>query len=306
MDQFHPSIVPSQVCKIETESSPLTILEKIEFDQHSTETFAHNYTDEERATIEEITCDQSDSVYWLKYRKGLITVSNFQRVVSHMGVLEKSGKPSVATSNLVDTVINGAKFKGNESTKYGKREEPKALRAYEVKASTGHTNVVVSRCGLFISKEFNIGASPDGILKCDCHGTRLIEIKCPITLSCKNIASMNFLHMYDNQRYALKKSGNTYYAQIQGQMGVTGIHEADLVVWDGKKVLVVPEPFDQEYWLVLSDKLSKFFQDNIMPAVRQTKTSKPVLQERTDVQNKVSRTTGRYSCGKCGENCRRM
>ena len=39
-------------------------------------------------------------------------------------------------------------------------------------------NLSVEKCGLFVSKEGVLGASPDGIISCDCHGSGVLEIKC--------------------------------------------------------------------------------------------------------------------------------
>ena len=85
-------------------------------------------------------------------------------------------------------------FKGNAATRYGKKEEPKAIKAYNTYMQKSHSNVNVSSCGLHVSHETPfLGASPDGVLECDCHGKRLIEVKCPITLRSRSIDDMGFL-----------------------------------------------------------------------------------------------------------------
>ena len=36
----------------------------------------------------------------------------------------------------------------------------------------------VEKCGLFVSKEGVLGASPVGIISCDCHSSGVLKIKC--------------------------------------------------------------------------------------------------------------------------------
>jgi len=56
-------------------------------------------------------------------------------------------------------------------------------------------------------------------------------VKCPYTLTDKNInvSDLDFVKKDENDQLSLKHSGNSYYDQIQGQMGVTGIKNCDLV-----------------------------------------------------------------------------
>ena len=38
-------------------------------------------------------------------------------------------------------------------------------------------NLSVEKCGLYVNKEGVLGASPDGIISFDCHGSGVLEIK---------------------------------------------------------------------------------------------------------------------------------
>ena len=79
--------------------------------------------------------------------------------------------------------------------------------------------------GLFVSCENPIfGASPDGIVSCECHESGLWEIKCPWTHRNKSVINYakleeSFLDVVDN-KIALKKS-HSYYYQVQMQLAVT-------------------------------------------------------------------------------------
>ena len=46
-----------------------------------------------------------------------------------------------------------------------------------------HTNLTVSKGGLVITPKYPwLGASPDGILTCDCHDVGVLEVKAPSSL----------------------------------------------------------------------------------------------------------------------------
>lgn len=66
------------------------------------------------------------------------------------------------------------------SIKWGKDNEANALSCYKEMMLKTHDGIVVERTGLKIHEDFHfLGASPDGIGNCECHGKFLIEIKCP-------------------------------------------------------------------------------------------------------------------------------
>ena len=66
------------------------------------------------------------------------------------------------------------------ATKYGLAMEPIARKDYFSQVKNNHQNLIVEETGLFVSKEFFfLGANPDGLFHCTCHGIGLLEIKCP-------------------------------------------------------------------------------------------------------------------------------
>jgi len=69
-----------------------------------------------------------------------------------------------------------------------------------------HINVSMNNSGLVINPSFPyLGASPDGIINCDCCGKGCLEIKCPHTLSeGGETRSMSYLfngHLSKNHQY---------------------------------------------------------------------------------------------------------
>lgn len=68
--------------------------------------------------------------------------------------------------------------------------------------------------------------------------------------------------------YCLKTS-HSYYTQIQCQLAVTGLQQADLVVFTLKETAVVPVTFDPDLWAQTVSKLEVFYRDAVLPHVRQ-------------------------------------
>lgn len=96
--------------------------------------------------------------------------------------------------------------------------------------------------GFFISMETpQVGASPDGIIHCSCHGWAAIEIKCPVWM--KDMKSLEEVLEYvnkskkhatcliiENNELHLDKD-HDYYYQVQLQMYVLKYKFCDFFVW---------------------------------------------------------------------------
>ena len=131
-------------------------------------------TSEESKYLEEATRLQSLTPLWFKHRKGRITASKFRAVR-----FTSLSSPSVTLlkSFTSDQDSNSAKI---PSLQWGLENEDIARKAYIDAVSGAHLNLSFTAAGLHINPDFpHLGASPDGIIECDCCGEGLIEIKCP-------------------------------------------------------------------------------------------------------------------------------
>ena len=64
--------------------------------------------------------------------------------------------------------------------KYGRAMEERARENYYALVGPYHSNFAITKTGLDIRANYpHLGASPDGIIGCDCCGKGLVEIKCP-------------------------------------------------------------------------------------------------------------------------------
>ena len=91
-----------------------------------------------------------------------------------------------------------------------------------------------------------LGASPDGIRICNCclHKT-FVEVK-SLYSKCNllpAIAAATYLEK-DNKGNLKLKSETKWNYQIQGLMGISGIHNAELVIYTNKGILIIPVSFD--------------------------------------------------------------
>ncbi|XP_022099938.1 uncharacterized protein LOC110984252 [Acanthaster planci] len=92
-----------------------------------------------------------------------------------------------------------------------------------------------------------MGASPDGVASCSCHGKKLVEIKCSYKhrgIPVKDIPTQDpsyHLETVHGQLQLKKSSG--WYSQIQYQLGVTRMNQCDLVVYTLKGITSIPVMF---------------------------------------------------------------
>jgi len=126
-----------------------------------------------------------------------------------------------------------------------------ALQEYlSLNRNEPHVNVRIEEYGIYIDKELQfLGASPDGLVTCDCCEVRLVEIKCP------RIDLSRLSYLKDEKL----KHKTSYYGQIQGQMMVTGIHKSYFYIYygAGKEHFEILE-YDETFCKDMRANLTKF------------------------------------------------
>ena len=135
----------------------------------------------------------------------------------------------------------------NAATKWGISNESKAREAYEFSIADQHLNLSVADSGLLINQNWPfLGASPDGLVFCDCCGKGLCEIKCPYKykdamLVAAAVESSFCLKYDDNGVDLCLDTVHAYYYQVQCQLFVTGVEYCNFVVWTTKDLRVLPD-----------------------------------------------------------------
>ena len=143
-------------------------LQKLVFETFDNLTITEGQSD----FLEKSTQAQSNSYLWSEYRRGLITSSNLHSILHFTG--KKFPK------SLVFTIMQYSSPNPDiPALKWGRSHEDEAFTKY-VSDMKGHVNLKVHKSGQFINPSHPyLGASPDGIISCDCCGKGVIEIKCP-------------------------------------------------------------------------------------------------------------------------------
>ena len=108
-----------------------------------------------------------------------------------------------------------------------------------------HTKFTVALSGLVVHPEHpHLGASPDGVVSCDCCGLGVLEIKCPF--SCRNICFTEASR--DDPQFCLTiekdscfelKNTHEFYYRVQAQMKLTGVSYCDFVAWSPDEFVVL-------------------------------------------------------------------
>lgn len=250
----------------------------------------HQETPEQSAKGEEL---------WRLHRRLRITASyafNYYRKASELRTrfFEKTDSEIAAlttkdtiTMTLLDALKGIQRFARRlpAPMAWGKENEPTALEAYlnQLTFNKDCPNFKVEQPGLVIDAlRPYFGATPDAIVGCECHGRRLVEIKCPYTCRDKNeknesipakpIKEAPFWCPVEkkNGRLVLLRTSD-YYIQCTMQMAMTGIYECDFYAWcpTGTGFGEQKEPqlikFDPDFWEEIELKLRWFYECVFMP-----------------------------------------
>lgn len=203
--------------------------------------------------LESQTRQQASSDKWMKERKYRLTASNFGRIKSRQRNHTK----------FVEDLLEQKQF-STAATQHGKDHESTALQKYETHLRRMQKPVKVLESGLFVSPKIPIlGCTPDAkvidLSVTDCYG--ICEVKCPY--SKMNVTPFEaskdpaFLMEIVDDKPRLKRR-HVYYDQVQGQMGITGVHWCDFICYTKKGLSIERIMFDENHWDTLCDKLCFF------------------------------------------------
>lgn len=160
-----------------------------------------------------------------------------------------------------------------KTTKWGITHEKNAIEAYTSEMAN-HAHFQVNEVGLVISKIYpQFGASPDGIVYCECCEGGCLEVKCPYTLASEHMSLEEFaekkqscLGINDNGHLTLDNE-HMYYYQVQLQMFCTTLEYCDFVVWSPKCIFIERIPYNQEFIKTHISKALEFHKQVIMPEI---------------------------------------
>lgn len=221
-------------------------------------------TEEEQNYVKKNTVLQSKNTTWYKVKSGRITASNIKGVCR-----TSTEKPSIS---LIKSICYPQKILFQpKQIKYGIEHEEIARNEYEAWAVKNHENFKLENTGFIICLEHpQIGATPDGLIKCDCCGSGCLEIKCPYVLKENNFDIEKFSEMKgsclfkDGTKFALIKT-HSYYYQIQLQMLFSKVHYCDFVVWSTRFLFIERIFYDPTFCEEIVQTALNFHKNVIIP-----------------------------------------
>lgn len=205
---------------------------------------------------------QSECPLWYQHRIGRLTASKFGLICR---TTIDSPSQSLVSSILIHKHINSAPIV------WGRKNEAIAREQYKKLMKHSHQNFSVKVTGLHINPAYpHLGASPDGLVSCDCCGEGMVEIKCPYSIKdlppVAAVNNRNFFMSKDENGMHLKKS-HAYFYQVQGQMAICERSYCDFVCWTPEGTAIERICKDQAFFDVVKEKLDEFFVKVILPRV---------------------------------------
>lgn len=230
---------------------------------------------EEISNIQEMTLGQSENKCWFEMRKGLLTASNFEKICT-----SKSYNDSLL-AELMGYVQKPSNKFSTMCCDWGLKMEPKVRKLYKISECRKHKKLKIFEHGLKISEQHPfIACSIDGLVSCLCHSNKLIEIKCPFSLRNKHpkeAAQMKGC-ILENGTWHVTADG-PYYHQIQGQLGIYGLQQCDLIIYTTKGYVVIPVYYDDNFFQMMVSKLKKFYVSNVLQELISGDVKKAIAQE---------------------------
>jgi putative phage-type endonuclease len=178
---------------------------------------------------------------WYEVRRGVPTASSFDKIVTTGGLPSKSRQKFLY--QLAAEKVSGLtddKFQ-SQAMIQGVEREDTSRKFYEL-----IRGVEVKEIGFCTTDDGKYGCSPDGIV----GDNGLIEIKCPL-------GGTHVGYFMDQGECPLE-----YFAQVQGQLLVTGREWCDFIsYYPGLKPVIVREEPNTQFQKLLKKELELFCED---------------------------------------------
>ena len=223
------------------------------------------------------TTEQSKCSLWLAHHKARITGSTVHEAISKVG---KEGNISKRNDSFIAKTMGYTDRASSQALTFGLSREELALETYASIQKLHHADFQLKKSGLILSVDHPyIGASPDGIVRCSCHGPGVVEVKNPFTnrsLTIHELATSNKcsilqyrLPVVDNdmQEIILNRK-HQYFTQIQCQMYVTNTSYCDFVVQtcaDYDNIYIERVKIDHDFVSKMVNKCKIIFDKLIVP-----------------------------------------
>lgn len=216
----------------------------------------------QRSLLQSRSTSQAQSAIWAAHRIGRITASVAHSVLAFDGI-------KVPNATVSDIVTGGTGFT-NEAIAWGVKYEKKAIEMFTEAFQNAHQDAKITPAGLFICDDlFILGASPDALVECSCCGQAVVEVKTSFKYRMCDVAGLTSAAAADSS-FCLDtnlqlKSSHKYYTQVQCQMGVTGRHSCQFVLYTTNAILVQNIPYNPTVFGRVKTNSTALFRQSIFP-----------------------------------------
>lgn len=232
-----------------------------------------HYSNDEVSKVLESTEGQAGNKLWHGVRKGMLTASNFGKA-SHYMEIEKDPPPSFVKAIMGESLIDEQYLP--KPLKWGRQKEPVARIMYKKLCRREHVSLRVKETGILLNEQYpSLGCSVDGVVSCNCrpiHSERLVEIKCPYASRDKmpKEAAIEHKVSYNKNKNRWEVAPDcSYYPQIQGQLGLYGVQECDLVIYTKHGIHVATAVFNSVFFSQMLKNVLLFHEKYIISAILQ-------------------------------------
>ena len=184
-------------------------------------------------------------------------------------VIKTTGTIKPKTTPLISKIFSPNDITNMDPVKWGKLDEAVALKEFLMTEATNDRNFKLNKCGLFLEhKKPYIGASPDAVASCKCHGFCVVEIKCPFNIRDKliteNVSEYSFLELNEMGNIQLKRS-HKCFTQVISQIALAKAQLCYFVVWTSKDLIIELIKSNDTHYQHVERSLSIFFRRYICP-----------------------------------------
>lgn len=228
-----------------------------------------SYSDQNVSDIMEATHGQSENKLWYSVRKDLLTASIFSKANHY---IHKQAEPPASFMKIIMGENQYQEQYLPAPLKWGRNKEPIARMMYQRLHKRNHFSLKVLEKGFLLSKEYPcLGCSVDGVITCKCkppHPDKLMEIKCPLP---PKEAAIEKNISYNKQTHQWEVTSKCpYYAQIQGQLGLFGLTECELIIYTRHGIHISKAIYNHEFFTEMVQKLLLFHEKYVMPCIINT------------------------------------
>lgn len=252
-------------------------------------------TAEDVCNIETATRNQSKSTAWFMQRAGRITACILKNVCS-----TDPGNPS---QSLIRQICypDLTKFQ-SEAINWGCEHEGAGRASYIEKMKISHINFECKGSGLVVNTSYPFfGATPDGVLKCDCCGEGVLEVKCPFCVRNDDPSAAPYLAS------GILSRKHAYYYQVQAQLFACNVSYADFVVctFHNREANIITERIlpDDTFIQDCLQKASIFLKFCILPELMAKWYSRVQVMPDQTAKASVLPPDGEYIYCYCKQDC---